>query len=337
MKKAIAVLVILVIVKSTAFCYQDTVVVTKADTILIDTILKVEEVIPDQPERVTKDRIELGSNRIVQVIDDIDGTEVVVGRYGNVIVIDRNDTVRIKIGSKGIKITETRDGASVEIIDPVDFEKEFNYHYNKRFKGHWAGFELGMNNYLTPDFSLPGDYMSLNTGKSWNVNINFIQYSLNFANNSFGLVTGLGLQMNDYKFNGNNSIEKDPVNGNIIPLTIPVNAKMSKLHVDYLTLPLILEVHPSNKLGRKLYFGAGVIGSMKLRSYTKVKYYVDGEKNKEKTFNDYNISPLQYAVTFRAGFKSIRLFANYNLQPLFQSNINPELYPFSVGLSLIPF
>lgn len=337
MKKAIGVLVVLVVLTSSAFCYQDTVSVAKADTITEVEKLILEQQEPDRQEKETKDQIELGSNRIVQVIDDYDGTEVVVGRYGSVIVIDRQDTVRIKIGSRGIKITETWDGTNIEIIEPENFEKEFNYHYKKRFKGHWAGFEMGMNNYLTPDFTLPGDYMSLNTGKSWNVNINFIQYSLNFANNSFGMVTGLGLQMNDYKFNGNNSIEKDPVSGDIIELPWAENLKMSKLHVDYLTLPLILEVHPSNKLGRKLYFGAGMIGSMKLRSYTKVKYYVDGKKNKEKTFNDYNISPLQYAVTFRAGFKAIRIFANYNLQPLFQSDIDPELYPFSVGLSLIPF
>ncbi|MEA1896802.1 MAG: outer membrane beta-barrel protein [Bacteroidota bacterium] len=337
MKKAIGVLVVLVVLTSSAFCYQDTVSVAKADTITEVEKLILEQQEADRQEKDTKDQIELGSNRIVQVIDDYDGTDVVVGRYGNVIVIDRQDTVRIKIGSKGIKITETWDGTNIEIIEPTNFEKEFNYHYKKRFKGHWAGFEMGMNNYLTPDFTLPGDYMSLNTGKSWNVNINFIQYSLNIAKNSFGLVTGLGLQMNDYKFNGNNSIEKDPVSGDIIELPWVENLKMSKLHVDYLTLPLIFEVHPSNKLGRKLYFGAGMIGSMKLRSYTKVKYYVDGKKNKEKTFNDYNISPLQYAVTFRAGFKAIRIFANYNLQPLFQSDIDPELYPFSVGLSLIPF
>jgi len=263
---------------------------------------------------------------------------VVVGRYGNVIVSERGDTVKVKLGSKAVKITENNEGTNVEIIDPDDFDEEFNFTCKKRFKGHWAGFELGMNNYVDRNFYLPGDYMSLNTGKSWNYNINFIQYSLNIARNSFGIVTGLGLQINNYGFNNNNSIEKDDISGDIIALPYDENLKKSKLRVDYLSMPLILEIHPaSKKIGRKFYFGAGVIGTMKIRSFTKVKYYIKGEKNKEKTNNDFNISPLQYAVTFRAGYRALRLFANYNLQPLFQAKHSPELYPFSVGLVLLSF
>ncbi len=326
--KTAILLITIVIFSSPVFSFsQDTVKINMPDS----TISRQETASKPENKKVPD------SNKLIQVKDGYDGTDVVVGRYGNIIVSDKYDTLKIKIGSKGVRITETYDGTNVEIIDPADFEEEFNVSCKRHFKGHWAGFEIGMNNYVNPGFYLPDDYMSLNTGKSWNVNINFIQYSLNIANNSFGLVTGLGFQMNDYKFNGNNSIEKDPA-GDIIELPRTENLKMSKLHADYLSLPLILEIHPSSgRIGRKFYFGAGIIGTMKIRSYTKLKYYVDGEKNKEKTNNDYNISPLQYAVTFRAGYRALKVFANYNLQALFQANHSPELYPFSIGLVLLSF
>jgi len=151
-------------------------------------------------------------------------------------------------------------------------------------------------------------------------------------------VTGLGLQMNDYKFSGNNSIAKD-TEGNIVELPFAQNLQMSKLHVDYLTLPLIFEFHLNpDRFGRRLYLGIGMIGSMKIRSYTKVRYFEDGNKVKGKEWDDYSISPWQYAVTFRAGFKALKIFANYNLHTLFQPGKAPEdLYPISVGLVLLSF
>jgi len=298
------------------------------------TIHKADTVIVDRDTTLTK----IKKGNIVTVSEDYDGTEVIVGRSGGIIVHDKEDTVRVKIGKRGVRITETDQGTNVEIIDIDDIEKEFRFKPTRRFRGHWAGFEFGMNNYLNRNGRLPSNFLTLNTGASWNVNINFIQYSLNLFKQSTGLVTGLGLQMNDYKFSGNNSIAKD-VDGNVVELPFAQNLQMSKLHVDYLTLPLILEFHLNpDRYGRRLYLGVGMIGSMKIRSYTKIRYYDQGNKVKAKQWDDYSISPLQYAVTLRAGFKAIKIFANYNLNALFRSGKAPEdLYPFSVGLVILSF
>jgi hypothetical protein len=302
---------------------------TNADTTLqkSDTLVKKD---------TTPTQIHKGN--MVRVTEDYDGTEVIVGRTGGIMVQDKEDTVRVKIGRRGVRITETDHGTDVEILDLEDMEREFWFKPKRRFRGHWAGFELGMNNYLNSAGRLPNDYLSLNTGASWNVNINFIQYSLNLFHESTGLVTGLGLQMNDYKFSGNNSIYKD-TDGNIQELPFAQDLQMSKLHVDYLTLPLIIEFHLNpDRYGRRLYLGVGMIGAMKIRSYTKVRYYDQGNKVKGKEWDDYSISPLQYAVTLRAGYKFIKVFANYNLKSLFRSGTAPEdLYPFSVGLVLLSF
>ena len=314
---------------------------SKVIHIVDDSDGTVENVdVENEQDHVSSDtvKVKLGSSRIVNIVDNYDGTEVVVGRNANIIVEDKGDTVRIKIGGRGIKITDTFEGTNVEILDREDLDREFKkYKVKRRFRGHWAGFELGLNNYITPTGSFPSSFLTLNTGKSWNVNINFMQYSINLnKKNSIGLVTGLGFQMNDYKFSDNNSIEKDP-NGNIVEIPFDINLSMSKFHANYLTLPLIAEFHLNpDRYGRRLYIGAGLIGSLKLWSYTKIKYHNPG-KIKAKKYSDLSINPWQYAATFRVGFKAIKLFVNYNLNSLFVNGKAETLYPISIGLVLLSF
>ncbi len=303
------------------------------------TAVKVDDEGNEQTH-VTSDTVKVkkGSSKIVHIVDNFDGTEVVVGQNGNIIVDEREDTVRIKIGGKGIKITDSYDGTNIEILDRNDLQREFrDFNFKRRFRGHWAGFELGMNNYLTSSGSFPNSFLALNPGKSWNVNINFMQYSINLSKkHNIGLVTGLGFQMNDYKFSGNSSITKDE-SGNIVEIPFDVNLSMSKFHANYLTLPLIAEFHlNADKYGRRVYVGAGLIGSFKLWSYTKIKYYDPG-KIKAKDYSDLSINPWQYAATFRVGFKAIKLFVNYNLNSLFMSGRAETLYPISIGFVLLSF
>lgn len=280
--------------------------------------------------------VKVGPDKVVRVVDNFDGTNVVIGRSGNIIVDEKDDTVKVKIGQRGIKIIDGWDGTNVEFLDASELEKEFNFKTKPRFRGHWAGFELGLNNYLAPGGKYTNSYLALSSGKSWNVNINFIQYSINLSNQNIGIVTGLGFQMNDYKFSGNNSIEKDS-DGNIVPIYFSQNMKMSKFHANYLSLPIIFEFHLNpKKYGRRFYLGVGVIGTMKLWSYTKIKYYDPG-KIKAKNYDDLSINPWQAAVTLRAGFKFIKIFVNYNINTLFIKDRAEALHPISAGLVLLSF
>ncbi|NOY37034.1 MAG: outer membrane beta-barrel protein [Chlorobi bacterium] len=244
-------------------------------------------------------------------------------------VEDKNDTITVRVGKKGVKIYESDKGTSVEIIPMEENKTKNKKHKRKRFEGHWEGLEIGMNNFLTPDYTYPDNFLNLNTGKSWNINLNFLQYDVGIIGNSVGLVTGLGLQFNDYKFSGNHSIAKDST-GSVVMLAYADPLKMTKLNIGYLTLPLLMEFH----FGRSFYMAGGVIGSMKIRSYTKVKYYEEGKITKNKVRDDFAISPLQYEATVRFGINELNVYANYNLSPLFQKNKGPELYPFSVGLAV---
>ena len=180
--------------------------------------------------------------------------------------------------------------------------------------------------------------MPLNTGKSWNWNLNIIDYGFGLGTDKVGIVSGLGFEFINYSFDGQNNIRKDDVTREIIEYvhTYAGNITKSKLNMTYLTAPLLLEFQiPTPR--KRIYISAGVIGGLKLWSNTKIKYTVNGEKSKEKAKGDYNLSPLRWGLTARVGYRALGFYANYYMTPLFKEDRGPELYPFSVGLVLIPF
>ena len=266
-----------------------------------------------------------------------------------IIAVDENkDTTKIKIGNKGFSIIEDEDGTKIIVKDLDKKESEENKESEheksnkpKKFKGHWSGFQLGLNNYVNSDYSMSLDndmsFMDLNTGKSWTYGLNLMQYDFGFGTDKAGIVTGLGLELSNYFFDKDSSIRPD-ANGVIQPydLTYLGSIQKTKLQTTYLTAPLLLEFQiPAGD--KRIYISGGVIGGIKLGSHTKIVYKDSGDKRKIKDKDDYNLSSLRYGFTARAGYSKLNLFATYYLTPLFETNKGPELFPFYIGLSLIDF
>lgn len=278
-------------------------------------------------------------NRPDMTFDTPDKTRITIGKNEIFIIEDNGDTTKLQLGNKGLSIVEGNDGYSVNVIEMNEnrngndepAEKKTK---KKKFKPHYAGFEIGLNNFLDPDYSLhTGDFMDLNTTKSWNYNLNFLEYGIGLGTSYAGLVTGMGFEWSNYVFDRNNSIEKE-IDGNITSLYEPPNGiAKSKLSMTYLTVPLMLEfqIPAGNK---RIHISGGITGGVKLASKTKIKYQ-DGGRQKVK--DDFSLSPFRYGATFRIGYRAINLFANYYFSPLFGETAEPELYPFSVGLNLISF
>lgn len=271
-----------------------------------------------------------------------DTTTVKIGKKQLVKVIEGNDTTIVSVGKKGLKIVESNNDISVDFMEDNELD-DLNNKKNRSgrdFNGHWKGLAIGMNNYFTSDysFSLPAEaqFMELNTGKSWGVDINFLQYDIGFGTDKIGLVTGLGFEFNNYRFDGQNSLTKDPVSGEIVSLEYDptVSIDKSKLATTYLTAPLLLEFQIPVSGNKNLFISGGVIGGLKIGSHTKVIYKEGGSKQRDKIRNDFNLSPVRYGVTARVGYRALKIFANYNLTPLFEKGKGPELYPVSIGLIL---
>ena len=303
-----------------------------------EPIVVEEIIIVEEPSQVIWQGDTVNVMGKVEVIETPESTKVTLGQNEVFIVEENGDTVRIVLGKRGISVVEGDEGTVVKVMEMDEVSNYKSKKHKKRFRAHWAGLELGLNNYVTPDFSmtLPPEerYMDLNTGKSWNWNINVIDYGFGLGTDKVGIVSGLGFEFINYSFDGQNSIRKNPDTG-VTEEYVPDyagNITKSKMNITYLTAPLLLEFQIPAPRSR-IYISAGVIGGVKLWSNTKMKYTVSGEKSKEKAKGDYNLSPLRWGLTARVGYRALGFYANYYMTSLFKTDMGPELYPFAVGLS----
>lgn len=300
----------------------------------VEPVEKAEETV--KPAAPVGDTVDVIGR--VEVIETPEQTRVTLGKNEVIIVEENGDTVIVGLGSKGISIVEGKDGVAINVIDMEQKKSSHKKKHKKKFNPHWAGLQVGLNNYLTPDFSLvlpPGEeYMDLNTGKSWAWNINVADVGIGFGTSYVGLGTGLGFEFINYNFDGQNSIMKDDATGNIVEY-VPAYAGFitkSKMNIAYITAPLMLEFQiPTGR--KRFYISAGVLGSLKMWSNTKIKYTEAGDNSKEKNKSDFNLSPLRWGVMAQVGYGGVGVFANYYMTSLFKPGKGPELYPFSMGLS----
>jgi len=268
--------------------------------------------------------------------------------------VTKTDTTKIRIGKKSIKVINDGEDTYISVIDSKD-EKNHDFDFeiededmkfkkerkSNKFKGHWAGIELGLNNF---DGNVPG-FMELNSNRSFNWNINVFQHSFGLFSRHVGLVTGLGFEFNNYRFDNASTLEKDN-NGFVVGLDLDSNwnVEKTKLTTIYLTCPLLLEfqIPVSNDKDKNIHLSAGVIGGLKTGSYTKVKYTDNGKPGKNKTKDDFNLSPYRYGLTARVGYDGLNLFAIYYITPMFEKSNEdvpyngykgPNLNSFTIGLA----
>jgi len=300
--------------------------------------LKELEKLEEQTEEVTPPDTIAAMEEDLEIIteDDWDDTSrVMIG--DKVTIEETEDETVIRIGKKAIKIYDDEDDFEVNIFDEEFEESDDPAEMRKRFDGHLGGVEIGYNNFtsgkwLKYETPLEG-WLDLNTAKSTSFNIVSPPVSLGFTRH-FGLVTALGVNFNNYRFDGNNTIIVDG-EGIVTPSypADPVQFDKSKLATVYGILPVMLELQIPVSYGSTINLGAGFIGAVKLGSHTKVVYHDDG-KQKDKNRDDFNLNVLRYGVTARAGYEMVQVYGTCWLSPMFEKGRGPELYPFEIGLAL---
>ena len=291
-----------------------------------------------------------------------------VRNIGYVYNDEGGDTTEVKVGGLKIKVIED-DSTKVYIGNhTIIVDENGNVKYRKwrkkKFNGHWAGVELGVNGYLTKDhdmkFPKEYEYLDLKMEKSINININI--WEQNFAlskNKKFGMLSGIGFSVHNYRFNSQVTLNPD------LPqlegyFDKGINVRKSKLVVNYLSIPLIFEWQSNRHCKvNSWHVSAGAIFGIRISSHTK-KYFEELNTNytwtkydpatdsykdayfvtspnqsKVKDRDDFHINPFKLAGTVRIGWGFVNLYANYSFTTLFRDGKGPELYPFEVGLSLV--
>jgi hypothetical protein len=286
-----------------------------------DTILTKTDTVPKAESMSKKDTSSDRDTAIVEVGDEIFSVKEV------------GDETWIKIGNREYKVVEKDNGVSVYKGSGEVWHKR-----NKdRFRGHLGGLELGFDGFLTDFWSTtlePEDnYFDLNTAKSYYWNILLPCVNIPFARH-FGLVSSLGIAINKYRFDGNNSITKDE-NGVIGPYYPDpgITYSKSKFVTTYAIMPLIMEAQiPLSNSNHTINIGAGVIGAVKLGSNTKVVYYTES-KQKDKVKDDFSLNTLRWGATGRIGYEFFQIYGTCYFTSLFEKGKGPELYPYEIGVA----
>jgi hypothetical protein len=285
---------------------------------------------------------ETNKNQTTVASDTNDNTKVIIG--DDLLKIENSkEALKVRAGDRGINILESLEGGHKVSFENFSLKKDEGDEDDKdekkaerrqRFTGHWAGMELGFNNIMTASNSLtmPADinYMSMHSGKSVNFNLNFSQLSIGIARHA-GFVTGLGLNFNNYRFDGNFNIQKLD-DGTIDSLSPLGTLKKSKLATIYLTMPLLFEVQiPANH--NRIHVAAGAIGAVKLSSHSRMVFENGPDV---KNYSDFSLNMLRYGATARIGYDNLHLYGTYYMTPIFKSGMGPggyDLYPFEIGVS----
>lgn len=252
------------------------------------------------------------------------------------------DTTRIKFGNKKIIILDEDENVEVEIGDDIMVDGEIQSSKKPKkpkLPSIWSGFELGINGYMNADNTFNMDSLNsnweLNYGKSIVVNFNLWEKTYRLVKENITVTTGFGSEINNYRFDKKTRLLSDTV-----PVTAIVEAdkeyEKTKLVTGFLNVPLYLTFATNElKNGKRIHFSPGATVGWRFTAYNKRVINENGDRNKSRNNDDFNLNPFRVNASLRVGYGSLVLFANYALTPMFKNNEGPDLMPFSAGIRIV--
>lgn len=238
-------------------------------------------------------------------------------------------------------------GKKIIIIEKDDDQEKHSNHYNTEdeyFDGyrHWAGLSFGVNGFLDPSFSTnyqaPDDYMNLNYAKSFNYQFNLFEGQIKLAGQRLVLVTGFGFDYHSYELEKKVSLNADSdYTSGTIDSSNQFNYVKNRLRNTYIQAPLLLEFNSNKRSAKCFHMAAGVIGQFQIASRTRQVLEREAYEYEVVRKDSYNTNPFMLKAHLNMGYHRWTFYGEYCLTPLFQKNKGPELYPFAVGLRVVPF
>jgi hypothetical protein len=205
---------------------------------------------------------------------------------------------------------------------------------------NWLIFDLGFTNYndkteygsaetqaFAPTIAgnkLNKSLLELRSGKSSNVNLWFFMQKLNVTKHVLNLKYGLGLEMNNFRYESPISFTKG---ANTSMWLDSVHFSKNKLFTSYLTVPLMVNINTNpNSYHKSLQFSFGASAGYLIGSRLK---QVSAERGKQKIKDDFNLERWRVSLVGEVGLGPVRVYGSYSLTPLQQNGL--KQYPYSVG------
>lgn len=173
------------------------------------------------------------------------------------------------------------------------------------------------------------EVLPLREGKSVNVNVWPLMTKFRLLNGKtqrMYLVTGIGLQMYNFRWNGTYNYTDEPYTH--LKSFDSLHLQKNKLGLTYLSIPLSVQFTTKLAPKMKLVYGFGITGGYRIASWTKIK---SQEHGKTKNHDDFNFRDFNSCVTAEIGLKGyFRLYGSYQLTSLHEDVL--DQHPFSIGL-----
>ena len=202
---------------------------------------------------------------------------------------------------------------------------------------NWWIVDLGFANYNdNTDYSsaaaqaiAPGigskDGLELRTGKSVNVNIWVFQQRLNLIKHAVNLKYGLGLELNNYRFDDERvHFQKNPTKIFIDPAYNEV--EKNKLAADYVTVPLMLNFNLTPKKEKGFGFSAGVSGGYLYSARQKIKT----DDDKEKLRGNFDLRKWKLSYIGELNLGPVKLYGSMASQSMWEKGL--DITPYNIGV-----
>ncbi|MFT7588691.1 MAG: hypothetical protein ACI959_000903 [Limisphaerales bacterium] len=241
------------------------------------------------------------------------------------------DSVNVIIGGGSVSVGINEDGTEYVEFSIDDLVSD------KIVSTKWGLLDLGLNVPMGADlFSTApsgSGFDDLKYGRSWNIDMHLFRQRVSIVKNKFNLEYGLTFSWNNYSFQ--NDVVPQPSQTMYTLAEIEEPLKKSKLSSTYLTVPLLLnvETNPTSRW-KSFRLSAGVTGGVRIASKTK---YKTEDKAKVKQKDDFNLNRWQYGPTVRIGYSWVNFYTKYDMAGFFEEGQGPELYNWTVGISVRPF
>jgi len=229
--------------------------------------------------------------------------------------------------------------------DDDDDHYEWNvYKGSNRWGRTWQSFnfDFGTNNYLSngkfPDAE--NAPYSVRPWGSWYVGASSIQRTR--ISKKFFLEWGLGMSWYTFKFQDDNVLMVKDDNGTTFVRDDTHDSyKKSKLSASYImaTLIPVIDFGDNNRkprvwdgYGNSFRVGLGPYIGYRVGSHSKIVYLEDGDKEKDKQYDNFYLNNFRYGARLQIGYRSTDLFFNYDINELFTEGKGPKLNAFSFGV-----
>lgn len=256
-----------------------------------------------------------------------------VGRM--VIVKEGNQSTTIRIEPE-VKKHIKENGKEIEIIHRNHKKKPSNSNIN------WWIVDVGLNqfndktNYNLSNIQTIGignsfaptmqkDWFSLRNGKSINVNLWFFMQRLNIIKQVVNLKYGMGVELNNYRYENPIVFSKNPFRVTYVPSTVNSFSK-NKLVTKYITVPMMLNFNltPNKKNG--FGFSAGMSAGYLYGSHQKT---ISGADGKKKLRSNFDLAPWKVSYIGELQLGPVKLYGSLATKSMFEKGL--DQVPYNVG------